>query len=104
MQSLASTNITNDEERNQVATDLAILTSNTASLTEEDVQDSVDVIEAIVSTEKLNQNVSKILSSPLFFHDDDDELIQYYAYQTDCLDIRLRCRKYWKYSNGNCKE
>ena len=57
-QSLASTNITDEEQREQVASDLEILTSNSSDLSEKDIADSVTAVESIVSAEELEQNVS----------------------------------------------
>ena len=56
-QILASTNITTEEQRDEVASDLNILTSNSSVLTEEDIKDSVATVESIVEAEDLNQNV-----------------------------------------------
>ena len=57
-QSLALTNITDEEQREQVASDLEILTSNSSDLSEKDIADSVTAVETIVSAEELQQNVS----------------------------------------------
>ena len=56
-QKLASTNITTEEERYQVVSDLVILTSNSSDLSDDDIKNSITTVESIVSTEELDQNV-----------------------------------------------
>ena len=59
-QKLATINITTEEERNEVASDLVILTSNSFDLSEDDIKNAITTVKSIVSTKKLDQNVIKI--------------------------------------------
>ena len=57
-QDLVSRNVTTDEQRNEAASDLVILTSDSSSLTSDELEDSVVIVETIVSdAEELDQNV-----------------------------------------------
>ena len=50
-------NITDETQREEVASDLAILTSDSSSLSSESIQQSTSALESIVETEELEQNV-----------------------------------------------
>jgi len=56
-QVLASTNITIEAQRHQIASDLTVLTSNLSKFTEEDVEDTIIIIESILKTDSIDQTV-----------------------------------------------
>jgi len=52
----------NDSQREQVATDLAVLTSATKSLQAQDVKQATNILRKITSTSSLHKNVkNKVL-------------------------------------------
>ena len=63
---LAEVNITNNDEREEVASDLTVLTSNSSSLSSESIEQSASVLETVVETEELEQNVSRVNKIFLF--------------------------------------
>ena len=56
-QNLASSNVSTELQREQVSSDLAILTSNSSGLSANDVQDSLATVERIVSKGELKKKV-----------------------------------------------